>query len=146
MKMFGLIQITTPLVNKTCLSCPLLPSHPPSSLVLPSCGWLRSCGLLPAPPPRPQSQRTPPRRLSSCRGPGLKHTTHIVNKKGSFSNIPGLCVRPSKSVHVPYLKRVCRGPPHPRLRCRGGERPLGSPAFGHQGREAAYGGFQRDAA
>ena len=100
MKMFGLIQITALLVNKTCLSFPLLPSRPPSSLVLPSCGWLRSCGLLPGPPPHPQSQRTPPHRLSSYRGPGLKHTAHNVNKEGQFMNIPGLCVCLTKSVRL----------------------------------------------
>lgn len=45
-----------------------------------------------------------------------------------------------------YWRRVCRGPPRPRLHCRGGEHPLGSPASAPLVREVTCAGFQTDAA
>lgn len=136
---------------KSYLSFPPLLSPPLSSLASPSCGSRNSSGPLPAPLPHPPSRKTPHHTLSSCRGPGLQRTSETTNSEFNPSPDCLLAFEAGNKQKNPdaggsYWRRVCRGPPRPRLRCRGGEHPLGSPASARLAREVACAGFQTGAA
>lgn len=133
---------------KPYLSFPPLLSPPLSSLASPSCGSRNSCGPLPAPLPRPPSRKTPHHTLSSCRGPGLRRTSETTTSEFNHSpeRLRAFEAGNKKKKKTSYWRRVCRGPPRPRPRCRGGEHPPGSPASARLAREVACAGFQTGAA